>query len=169
MFLQATTGVPVEENELIYFERGGKPTWGRAHTTTILQYEVTFSDIPGDRKKREHEYFSGFRPTVSYAGFQLNLQRKPTPYIFNYYLPSALFVVVSWVSFAIPVEAIPGRVALLITIFLSLANIVNSAFANSPINQGINFMQVWHLIFHHFFQQLSHDRDCCCRSGSSPA
>ncbi len=130
------------ENELTYFERQGKPTWGRAHTTTILPYEVTFSDIPEGRKMREHEYFSGFKPVVSYAGFQLQLKRKPTPYIFNYYLPSALFVVVSWASFAIPVNAIPGRVALLMTIFLSLTNIVNSAFANSPVNQGINYLQV---------------------------
>ncbi len=52
-------------------------------------------------------------------------------------------MVVSWASFAIPpLEAIPGRVALLITTFLSLANIVNSAFASSPVNQGINLMQV---------------------------
>ncbi len=133
---------PIEETELIYFERNGTPTWGRADTTTALQYEVTFSDIPESRKRREYEFFSEFKPTLSYAGFQLQLRRKSTPYIFNYYLPSAMFVVVSWASFAIPVGAIPGRVALLITTFLSLANIVNSAFANSPHNQGINYMQV---------------------------
>ncbi len=68
--------------------------------------------------------------------------RISTPYVLNYYLPSGLFVLVSWTSYAIPVKAIPGRVALIMTTFLSLVNIANSAFESSPSNQGINLMQV---------------------------
>ncbi len=115
---------------------------GRARSTTILPYHIVISDIPEDRKLREHLYFTGYAPVKSHAGFRIKLERKPTPYILNYYLPSALFVMVSWTSFVIPVDGIPGRVALLITTFLSLANIINSAFESSPINQGINLMQV---------------------------
>lgn len=50
---------------------------------------------------------------------------------------------VSWMAFIIPVDAIPGRVALLVTTFLVLINIANSAFSNSPTAQSINFIQVY--------------------------
>ncbi len=42
------------------------------------------------------------------------------------YLPSCMFVVVSWVSFLIKPEVVPGRMALLVTLFLVLINIFNS-------------------------------------------
>ena len=84
-------------------------------------------------------------PKVSHAGFSMELSRKSTSYVFNYYVPSALFVVVSWATFVIPVEAIPGRIALIITTFLVLVNIANSAFSNSPTAHGINLIQVSNL------------------------
>ena len=40
----------------------------------------------------------------SVTGFQLVLTRKMSFYVVTYYLPSGLFVVVSWVSFLIPPE-----------------------------------------------------------------
>ena len=45
---------------------------------------------------------------------------------FKVYLPSGMFVVVSWVSFLIKPEVVPGRMALLVTLFLVLINIFNS-------------------------------------------
>ena len=42
------------------------------------------------------------------------------------YLPAGMFVVVSWVSFLIKPEVVPGRMALLVTLFLVLINIFNS-------------------------------------------
>jgi hypothetical protein len=44
--------------------------------------------------------------------------RHKLKYLYVYYLPSGLFVVVSWVSFLIPPEVVPGRMAMLITLFL---------------------------------------------------
>ena len=107
-----------------------------------MQYHIRFSGLDGSRRLRVHEYFSGFKPVVSFGGFQIHLSRISTPYIFNYYLPSGLFVSASWMSYAISVTAVPGRVTLIMTTFLSLVNIANSAFATSPQNQGINLMQV---------------------------
>ncbi len=37
------------------------------------------------------------------------LVRHVSHYIINYYLPSGLFVVVSWISFLVPSEIIPGK------------------------------------------------------------
>ena len=46
----------------------------------------------------------------SVAGFELILARKMTFYVITYYLPSGLFVVVSWISFLVNPECIPGNI-----------------------------------------------------------
>ena len=56
-------------------------------------------------------------------GFDIKLQRLVQPYIFQYYFPSAAIVVVSQISFIIPLSSIPGRVGLVVTQFLTLTNI----------------------------------------------
>ena len=40
---------------------------------------------------------------------QVILSRKPTVHIYTYFLPSGLMVMVSWISFAVRVDAVPGR------------------------------------------------------------
>ena len=40
--------------------------------------------------------------TFSVAGFELTLKRKVSHYIITYYLPSGMFVIVSWISFLVP-------------------------------------------------------------------
>ncbi len=56
----------------------------------------------------------------SLAGFNVVLKRFTSPYIMKYYLPCAIMVCVSWISFLIPSYAIPGRTTLLVTLFLVL-------------------------------------------------
>lgn len=50
----------------------------------------------------------------------MTMTRRMSHYMITYYLPSSLFVVVSWTSFLIPSEDIQGRMALLVTLFLVL-------------------------------------------------
>jgi hypothetical protein len=52
--------------------------------------------------------------------------RNKFKYITLYYLPSSLFVIVSWVSFLIPPEIVAGRMAMLITLLLVLINLFTS-------------------------------------------
>jgi hypothetical protein len=40
------------------------------------------------------------------------------------YLPSFMFVIVSWISYLVKPEVVPGRMALLVTLFLVLVKIV---------------------------------------------
>ena len=47
---------------------------------------------------------------------QINLKRRRTPVLLQTYLPSGLFVVVSWISFIVPPEIVPGK-TLVIDIF----------------------------------------------------
>ena len=62
-----------------------------------------------------------------------------------YYLPSTLFVITSWVSFLIPPEVVPGRMALLVTLFLVLINIFNNVTNVSPNTEGMTAISSWML------------------------
>ena len=52
-------------------------------------------------------------------------------------MPSALFVCISWISFVVPIEAIPGRMALLVTLLLVLINMFNSSIEKEPLTHAI--------------------------------
>ena len=56
-------------------------------------------------------------------GFDIAIKRRMSKYIFQYYLPSCAIVAAASFNFVIPLSAIPGRVALLVTQFLTLTNI----------------------------------------------
>ena len=43
-----------------------------------------------------------------------------------------MFVIVSWISFLVPPESVPGRMTILVTVFLVLVNIFNSITSNIP-------------------------------------
>ena len=137
-------GAPTSEIEHLYYPLGdGGQSWGRYTLTSILEYKVKIFELPDFRATRlKKEHFSGQSSKLAYAGFRMTIARKPMSYLLNYYLPSALFVIVSWATFVIPVDAIPGRIGLIITTLLSLINIANSAFSNSPNSHGINQIQV---------------------------
>ena len=50
---------------------------------------------------------------------------------------------VSWISFVVPPDVIPGRMALLITLFLVLVNIFNSVTTNTPKAEGEEVKSKW--------------------------
>ncbi len=60
---------------------------------------------------------------TAYVGFKVALQRRSMPYIMQYYLPAIAIVILSQMSFLISPQQLPGRVALLVTLFLVLTNI----------------------------------------------
>ena len=75
------------------------------------------------------------------------------------YLPSFMFVIVSWVSFLVKPEVVPGRwqywhpsqimeitisrMAMLVTLFLVLINIFNSVRENAPISSRLNAVDLY--------------------------
>ena len=80
-----------------------------------------------------------------FVGVEMKLKRNMMKYLYIYYLPSGLFVVVSWVGFLIPPEVVPGRMAMLITLFLVLINIFNIVTSNSPNVEGMTAIAAWML------------------------
>ncbi|TRY74852.1 hypothetical protein TCAL_00535 [Tigriopus californicus] len=93
-----------------------------------LQHHIQFSDLNDDHKiikLNSGDYMA--------CGFQIHLRRKRSQLIFQIYLPCILFVCVSWVSFLIRPLVVPGRMALLVTLFLVLVNIFNNVRSSAPI------------------------------------
>ena len=56
-------------------------------------------------------------------GIHFMMTHSTVPYAVKYYIPCNAIVIISMISFTIPLSAIPGRVALLVTQFLTLTNL----------------------------------------------
>merc|ERR1711971_288156 len=69
--------------------------------------------------------------------------RKQMQFVVQVYLPSAMFVIVSWVSFMVKPEVVPGRMAMLVTLFLVLINIFNSVREQAPISSRLNAVDLY--------------------------
>lgn len=109
--------------------------------TIALDYAITINDLhPSDAI-----FLGGSLGNYSLAGFEMTLQRHVSTYIITYYLPSGLFVIVSWISFLIPMEVVPGRMSLLVTLFLVLVNIFNTVTTNTPKAEGLTAIEAWML------------------------
>jgi len=103
-----------------------------------LQHLIQIEELP-DYFKTVH-LPSG---VYSAAGFQVKLQRKQMQFVVQVYLPSAMFVIVSWVSFLVKPEVVPGRMAMLVTLFLVLINIFNSVREQAPISSSLNAVDLY--------------------------
>ena len=57
------------------------------------------------------------------VGIRITMSRIPNSFIMKYYIPCIGIVLVTELGFVIPVSALPGRVALLVTQFLTLINL----------------------------------------------
>ncbi|XP_071746375.1 acetylcholine-gated chloride channel subunit acc-3 isoform X2 [Lepeophtheirus salmonis] len=122
---------------------GSPRVTGYAETSRaiVLDYDIQIKSL----KMKDMIYHSGTLGNYSLAGFEMVLHRYVSHYIITYYLPSGLFVVVSWISFVVPPTVIPGRMALLITLFLVLVNIFNSVTTNTPKAEGLTAIEAWML------------------------
>ena len=70
--------------------------------------------------KHVNQYYAG---TGRAIGFEVSMTRQFMPYLIQYYIPCIAIVFLTQISFIIPLTAIPGRIALLVTEFLTLTNI----------------------------------------------
>ena len=71
--------------------------------------------------------------TFSLSGFELVMNRSLTPFLINVYIPTYLLATASFIGFLIPVEMVPGRMALLVTIFLMLVNMSSAEHNRGPV------------------------------------
>jgi hypothetical protein len=60
---------------------------------------------------------------VSTVRVHILLYRELNAYILETYLPTTIFVIISWGSFLVKPEVVPGRMVLLVTNLLSLVTL----------------------------------------------
>ena len=108
---------------------------------SVLDYAVEIRKLP-----EEKQNYVAITGNFSVAGFELTLRRKVSHYIITCYLPSGMFVIVSWISFLVPPESVPGRMTILVTVFLCLVNIFNSITSKIPKADGLTAIEAFIII-----------------------
>ena len=68
-------------------------------------------------------------------GFKIQMKRQIQSFLMKYYVPCMAIVIVSEIGFVVPLTALPGRAALLVTQFLTLVNLF--------IYQMVSFMSFY--------------------------
>ena len=99
------------------------------YKTEILymdMFDIYFSPL------RDKTYLTQTKEMFSLAGFLVTMKRSPMPYYMNVYLPTGLLTITSLIGFLIPPDIVPGRMALLVTIFLMLVNISSTERNRGP-------------------------------------
>ena len=94
-----------------------------------LQYHIDITDLRRNESKIE-ETLSG--RTWATCGFKVAMKRKKSQIFVQVYLTSVLLVALSWVSFIINPEVVPGRMGLLVTVFLMLLTLFISVKRDAP-------------------------------------
>ncbi|XP_037973837.2 gamma-aminobutyric acid receptor subunit delta isoform X3 [Plutella xylostella] len=79
----------------------------------------------------------------SAARLRIKLSRELRSYLLESYLPSSLFVIISWGSFCVIPEIVPGRMVLLVTTLLSLITMFDTVSTNSPDALELKCIEVW--------------------------
>ena len=110
----------------------------RYQTSNILDYDCEFEEFNANLT-----YPDWWNRTFSTAGFKLTLTRNYSKYIISYYLPSFLFVAISWISFLIPPEVVPGRLGMLITVLLVLVNLFGTVVQTKPPTKYPTALEIW--------------------------
>ena len=103
-----------------------------------LQHMIAFEEL-----SKEDGAFGVQGNEFALCGFRINIRRTRVQIFFQAYLTSILFVFVSWVSFLIKPEVVPGRMGLIITIFLVLINIFNGIKSHSPVSPTLNAVDIY--------------------------
>jgi len=85
---------------------------------------------------------------IAYPGLimKLHLTRQIGYHIVQTYIPSAVFVVLAWLSLFIPAESVPGRVGMGMTTLLTLTAMFSSVRQNVPRVSYISFLDIWMLM-----------------------
>ena len=96
-----------------------------------------------DIKKYANQTFKIENKTLAVSGFVFYINRKSATYQWTYFIPCSLMVVLSWMSFLIKPDVVPGRVGLLLTLLLMVINLSNTVSRTSPVSGRLNPLLTW--------------------------
>ena len=91
------------------------------------------------------EHHTWYTPEHGWAtcGFEITLRRPKTQIIIEVYLTATSLVIISWFSFVVNPSVIPGRMGMLVTVFLVLINIFIGVKNKSPNSNGLNAADIF--------------------------
>jgi len=121
----------------LHMNLAGKFSYKKENQRT-LSFNVDILKLPTYKT-----VFEGASSNYSAYGFEIRLSRSLGPFILSIYLPSAMFVMMSWVSFFVPPDIVPARIVLLVTLCLVLINMFNFTTARIPVSNAVTAMEVW--------------------------
>ena len=99
---------------------GGEETWNLHVTSNTIQSLSLIS------------IFLPFSETFPLLKATFKVERTFSYYLFRLYLPTSLLVMLTWATFWIPGKAVPARVTLVVTNFLSTMFILQSSASHIP-------------------------------------
>ena len=107
-----------------------------------LQYTIDVLDLPP-----EYHTSKNNGQVWAVCGFQMVFKRKILQIFCQVYLTSILLVALAWVSFVVDPLIVPGRMGLLVTVFLMLINIFMTVKSNAPKSSGfLNAIDIFLLV-----------------------
>ena len=96
-----------------------------------LQYNINITNIPQNMTIMEVS-----NQTWATCGFKIDLMREKGQIFLQVYLTSSMLVALAWVSFIVPPDVVPGRMGLLVTVFLMLITIFIGVRREAPSSNG---------------------------------
>ena len=79
---------------------------------------------------------------MPFTGVTIFLKRNTFDLLIGgYYIPTGIFAVLSMISYFIDPDVVPGRMGLLVTLFLISSNVYNSL--DAPQGRGFSYIEIW--------------------------
>ncbi|VVC43650.1 Hypothetical protein CINCED_3A020704 [Cinara cedri] len=101
----------------------------------------------GDIPESENvHYYGKFAGNYSQLVVNFELEREVGHYIMDYYVPSIMLVVVSWVSFWLDPNAVPGRTTLGTSTMLTFITLSRNTGSSLPKVSYIKATEIWFIV-----------------------
>ncbi|XP_050733065.1 glycine receptor subunit alphaZ1-like isoform X1 [Eriocheir sinensis] len=127
-----------------------------ANTDDVIEYqwdETTAIDMPDDLEIAQFDFLRDPNTvddkqvfvTGNFSALKVSfdLRRQNGYHILQTYIPTILIVVISWVSFWLDPNAVPGRVSLGVTTLLTLTTLASGVRAQLPPVSYVKAIDVW--------------------------
>ena len=126
--MQVSLGSQADDVKFILYDPKDKFHQPRKFEAVEFEFDLTYPESFRSDKSVDD----------SIVGFDIKMQRIISSFIFKCYLPCIAIVVASSISFIVPLSALPGRIALMVTQFLTLTNI----FIHQIVSNSIFYINI---------------------------
>ena len=109
-------------------------------------HEIQYNIHPPPEEVEDRKNFTHGNAVIPVFIWRIHLKRLLMPYVVEAFIPTGVLVMVSWTSFLISPECVPGRVGLLVTLLLVLTNIYLYELNHSPSTSCATALDAWNQI-----------------------